>query len=199
MAQVPTKRNRVGRNLVRLPLILATVAFFSLTACFPAISQPHRYSSSPTERIKAEILDQLNAERHARGLPLLVWNPNLAGMAQNWSQHMADSGSFSHRDLSGAFKLSPFNTTLSAMGENILRGPASLRSGATTTAFMKSSGHRHNILAPGFDSVGIGVVCKGGKIYVTHNFGRATWNHASTASSAPQDPIKSSSSSGTKC
>ncbi|MEZ5169468.1 MAG: CAP domain-containing protein [Acidimicrobiia bacterium] len=198
MSQAPARR-RSPQRFVRVPIVLATVALLALTACFPAIQKPSAYSSHKPSAMAAQILSQLNRERAARGLPALSWNPSLAGMAQQWSQHMADTGSFAHRDLSGAFKLAPFNSTLSAMGENILRGPASLSSGATTVAFMKSSGHRHNILAPGFNSVGIGVVCKGGRVYVTHNFGRSMGSHTTTASNAPQNPIQTSSLHGSSC
>lgn len=192
-------RRKTPRRYVRVPVILATAALLTLTACFPAIQQPSPYTSHKPSAMAAQILAQINRERVTRGLPKLSWNPNLAGMAQNWSQHMADTGSFAHRDLSGAFKLEPFNSSLSAMGENILRGPASLTSGATTVAFMKSSGHRHNILAPGFNSVGIGVVCQGGRVYVTHNFGRSMGSHTTTASNAPQNPIQTTSSLGSRC
>lgn len=178
---------------------LAVGAVLVVSGCFPAIPRPSASSATPTERVAAEVFAQLNAERAARGLHALRWDADLAGMAQNWSGLLADSGQFKHRNLGPMFDLPPFNTGKSALGENILRGPAGLRSGAMTRAWMRSSGHRHNILSPGFNSVGIGVVCRGGAVYVTQNFGRDAGNYRSLGTSAGEAPIVTSGNTGSHC
>ncbi len=196
MDQASTRRQK---RRGRLAIVTVVGAMLVLTACFPAVPQPSRQSSDPVQRMTAELIDQVNHERAARGLPSLRWEPYLTGMAQDWSQYLADTGKFEHRDLSAAIRLPPFNISMSALGENILRGPGSVSTGAMTRAWMQSSGHRANILSPGFDSVGIGVVCQNGSVYVTQNFGRDAGSTTPLGGTPSQQPIVSSSSEGGSC
>ncbi len=187
------------RRRYQLGAALVVGAALVLSGCFTPVPQPSGSSSIGTERVAAELYAQLNAERAARGLHALRWDPDLAGMAQNWSRLLASTGKFQHRDLGAVFDLPPFNAEFSALGENILRGPSSLRSGAMTRAWMKSTGHRHNMLAPGFDSVGIGVVVVGSAVYVTQNFGRDAGNSTTLATNASESPIVTPSTAGSHC
>ena len=61
----------------------------------------------------------------------------------------------------------------SALGENIawVEGYPSMGN-QLHVGWMRSEGHRANMLQRGFDSVGIGVVCSGGRAWATQNFGR---------------------------
>ena len=94
---------------------------------------------------------------------------------------------FHHSDLSRLF-----NGRFNYVGENIAwaSGPGAT-AGKLHLMWMQSSGHRENMLAPAFDTIGIGVHCApDGTIWATQNFGR----HNALGSAPPftipaQNPI----------
>jgi uncharacterized protein YkwD len=156
--------------------------------------------SSTAEAIAKDLFGRANAERAARGLPALAWSDDLAKLASDWSSHMAATGDFAHRDL-GAARNQPGISKFSALGENIA-WVAGYQNDAFQlhTGWMKSDGHRENLLQPGFDSVGIGVVCSGGKAWATQNFGRASASTPNLSSTVPsQDPITAVELDGLVC
>jgi uncharacterized protein YkwD len=152
-------------------------------------------------RITQELFARLNAERQARGLDTLTWDPDLANMAADWSQHMASTRSFSHRDLGAASSL-PGIDKFSALGENIAWAMGYPNEALQLhTGWMHSDGHRSNMLQPGFDSVGIAVVCSDGRAWATQNFGRLDDSKAPDMASGtpPEDPIVATASDGLSC
>src|SRR4029078_2552234 len=83
------------------------------------------------------------------------------------------------------------------LGENVLTGQGSMTTGGMDTAWMQSSSHRSNIVAPGFTAVGIGVVCASdGKVWVTQAFARKTGVTAPTSAPAAVDPIVAGTGGG---
>jgi cysteine-rich secretory family protein len=124
--------------------------------------------STRAQRAAADLFQRINDERRGRGLPALAWNAQLGSYATAWSANMAANG-FRHSDIGSL--LGPFDF----VGENIAMGSAGVSAGALHIAWMHSDGHRANLLAPGFDSVGVGVFCKAdGSIWATEDFGRLT-------------------------
>ncbi len=104
------------------------------------------------------MVDLVNAERARAGLPPLVADPDLIRLARLKSADMVENDYFSH--VSPVYG-SPFDMMKAAgisyvtAGENI--------AGATSLAlahegFMRSPGHRANILRETFTHIGIGVV-----------------------------------------
>jgi uncharacterized protein YkwD len=165
------------------------------TAAAPAGNQ------STAQRLVSDLFERLNAERRARGLAALDWDADLARMAADWSAQMARTGNFSHRDLGAAGSL-PGMSKFSALGENIawVEGYPSMGS-QIHVGWMRSEGHRANMLQRGYDAVGIGVVCSGGRAWATQNFGRLDNSGApSMASSTPaEEPIVATSADGLRC
>jgi uncharacterized protein YkwD len=163
----------------------------------PATSQ----ASSVPGRITQELFARLNAERHARGLASLTWDGSLANMAADWTQHMASTKDFSHRDLGAASSL-PGIDKFSALGENIawVEGYPN-EAFQLHTGWMHSEGHRSNMLQPGFDSVGIAVVCSDGRAWATQNFGRLDSSDAPamTSGTPPENPIVATAADGLSC
>lgn len=162
---------------------------------------PPSGQGSVAQRITQELLTRLNAERRARGLQPLTWDENLARMAREWSGEMARTKVFQHRDLGEALGW-PELARYSALGENI----------ATVAGYpdyalqlhlgwMRSEGHRRSILQPGFDAVGIGVVCEDGQVWATQNFGRLDGSARPPLSSAtpPEEPIVATRHDGLRC
>jgi uncharacterized protein YkwD len=116
-------------------------------------------------QIQADLLKRLNDERAARHLPALGWDTTLASYAGNWAAHMAAYG-FGHSNISALLSKFAF------VGENIAAGDPGVTAGGLHLAWMKSTGHRANILAAGFNRVGIGVYCTGnGSIFLVQDFG----------------------------
>jgi uncharacterized protein YkwD len=158
-------------------------------------------NQSTAQKLASDLFNRLNAERMARGLATLEWDDDLARVAGDWSAHMASTGDFSHRDLGAAGGL-PGMSKFSALGENIawVEGYPSMGN-QLHVGWMKSEGHRANMLQRGFDSVGVGVVCSGGRAWATQNFGRLDSSDApSMSSSTPaEEPIVATRVDGVRC
>lgn len=120
--------------------------------------------------------DLINDKRAANGLSELIWSEDVAKIARLHSQNMANSKFFSHKGLDG---LTVDNRADSlgvrkwqAIGENIAynRGfskPAVL----AVDSWMKSNGHRNNILNNSWNQTGIGIaVDANGGYYLTQVF-----------------------------
>jgi uncharacterized protein YkwD len=142
----PTTTTRAATTTSRAPRTTAPPT----TAAAPA------GGGSTARTLTNDLFDRLNAERRARGLAALKWDDDLARVAGDWSAQMASSGNFAHRDLGAAGSL-PGMSKFSALGENIawVEGYPSMGN-QLHVGWMKSEGHRANMLQRGFDSVGIG-------------------------------------------
>lgn len=111
------------------------------------------------ERVRAEMLAEVNALRRKAGAPELRMNAALQKAAQAHAQDMLDRGFFAHK--------SPSNTTVREratkagykwrnIGENIAEGQRSVDEVVQT--WWDSPGHRRNMLEPKFREIGIGLV-----------------------------------------
>jgi hypothetical protein len=111
-----------------------------------------------------DIFLRVNDERATRGLPALVWHEGLADRARRWSEEMIRTG---YRHSDPAFRVHP---DFVGTGENIAMGPAD--ASVMHVGWMRSDGHRANILRPGYTAMGIGVVCRNdGTMWATQIFG----------------------------
>ncbi len=117
----------------------------------------------------------MNAERAKAGCRALTSNAILVAVARAHSRDMGERGYFAHESQDGR---SPFDRMRAAgyagkrMGENIAAGQPT--AAAVMDAWMKSPGHRANILNCGFTEIGIGAATVAGsplRIYGTQNFG----------------------------
>jgi uncharacterized protein YkwD len=119
-------------------------------------------SAGPTSK-ESRMAGMINNARQARGLRPLGMRDDLVRMAHRHSVQMARRGFlFHHGCLACRFP----SGTWRAVAENV--GTAgSLRH--VHRMMMRSSDHRQNVLG-GFDDVGVGVVRKGGRYWVTQIF-----------------------------
>jgi uncharacterized protein YkwD len=150
--------------------------------------------------LEREVHLLINKERQAKGLSPLTWNSALSGIARKHSQDMAKRNFFSHqspegsgfseRYQQGSYSCEvPQGNTIYTGGENIFQNNLydrvrysgrqvtydwnSMRALAESTVqgWMKSPGHRKNILTPFWRSEGIGIaVSADDKVYITQNF-----------------------------
>ncbi|WP_245820938.1 CAP domain-containing protein [Geodermatophilus pulveris] len=172
------------------------------TTAPPSAPPPAAGSAAPAEeRMAREVFDRVDDERRNRGLPPVGWSDQLAAVARDWSATMAETGRFEHQDL-GAVLGSAEVEGLRAMGENIATTSAPVPAGVLHTGWMRSDEHRANVLNPGFDRLGVGVVCAAdGSVWATQEFGRTVSADLPAIASEPppQEPIARAGEDGPRC
>lgn len=117
----------------------------------------------------AEVVELVNEERAKAGLGELRVETNLQFAATERAVELIQEPSHTRPDGSDCFTiLSEYGIPYYTAGENIAFGfpdPEMVMMG-----WMNSPGHRSNILSPGFEAIGVGVVEYGGNIYWTQLF-----------------------------
>jgi uncharacterized protein YkwD len=103
------------------------------------------------------LLQEMNRVRAAKGLQPLVFDANLERAARAHSREMLRDGTFEHGDYGS--RLVRFDVRTASAGENIawVARPRRLAH-RIVAAWLRSPGHRANLLAPAFRRVGVGVV-----------------------------------------
>ena len=117
------------------------------------------------ETVRNAVLCLHNAERARHGLPRLRENPRLRRAAARHSEHMVGARFFDHTTPGGSTMLDRIRRTgytsgarAWSVGENIAWGSGRLATAAQIhRAWMRSPGHRANILQRSFREIGIGV------------------------------------------
>jgi uncharacterized protein YkwD len=176
-------------------LLLIAVLLFLVSPSYAKDIRPR----INTVELEIRIHELINIERHKAGLKPLTLDKKLSAIARGHSQDMAKKNYFSHispegEDFLARYKKKGFVCQMH-VGQHIYEGAENifldnLYSSVTYTdgrahydwnsleeiarsivkGWMKSDGHRENILQPPFRSQGIGVVIKDGKVYITENF-----------------------------
>ena len=122
-------------------------------------------TSANLELVRDAVLCLHNRERAERGLSKLKENPKLRRAAERHSSHMVGASFFDHTSPGGADMVDRVrrtgytsNARSWALGENIAWGSGRLASAAQIhRSWMRSSGHRANILQRSFREIGIGI------------------------------------------
>ena len=124
-------------------------------------------------RWERAIVQLTNEERKKRKLPPLKPNPKLFAAARQHSIHMARRQQMAH-ELDGSVphqRVAEAGYHARSLGENVAFGQRSPRQVVQT--WMKSPGHRKNILNRRFTEIGVGVArSRRGLLYFTQVFGR---------------------------
>lgn len=125
--------------------------------------------ASPTlGSYEQQVVDLVNKERAAAGLPALKVNIKLSGVAEKKAEDLRDNHYFDHNSPvygSPFDMMKQFGISYKAAGENIAKGqrtPAEVMKG-----WMNSPGHRANILSSSYTEIGVG--------YVTDSNGTTYW------------------------
>jgi hypothetical protein len=148
-------RGLLGRTLGALLGALLLVPALSAVTASPAFADPASE--------EAQFLALTNQLRASHGLGTLATNGELVSIARTWSANMANAGAISH-NMNLPNQVSVY---WSKLGENVGTGwdvPS------IQTAFINSPHHYENLVDPAYNYVGVGVVDRGGKIYVTVDF-----------------------------
>ena len=176
-----TSLNYLAR--LSFPLLLLFVCFVVTT---PAQSRAAGFgpmagstASTGNETVFAferRAFDLINNERSKAGVRPLIWVERIANVARHHSSNMAESDFFGHADLQGRTP----SDRVSASGIGAWTGIAEnivWVSGYddpvkhAVESWMRSPGHRRNLMDPGYKESGIGAaITKDGKVYLTQDF-----------------------------
>lgn len=113
----------------------------------------------------AAVVNEVNAERAARGLNALRVDAELTRAAQLRAMEIIEK--FSHTRPDGE---SWRTVSAAAYGENIARGQKT--ADKAMAAWMTSDGHRRNILRESYGSIGVACVRSGNIYYWVQLFGK---------------------------
>jgi uncharacterized protein YkwD len=191
------RKQRIGLPTFKFPRIIwAFGAAFTLviTGCeqvieyLPPLPRVEIPSSEPplppvpaqtstTAKIEVAVRQRINEVRQKNGLKPLENNERLAQVARNYSRQMAEKNFFSHTGADGsnlAQRVSAGGIFYWVVGENLFTStniPQPVSAGVE--GWMKSPGHRANILRPVFRETGVGVWRTGNTYYITQLFLRS--------------------------
>ena len=151
----------VSAEDARGPTVLANFPVYcgvDPPAIFSVRKSP-RVRATDAAAVEREILDLLDRDRAANGLPALVRDPRLAQIARGYSREMAEAGDVAHFsrrsgnavDRVRAAGVLPMPRVIA---ENVGRDYAAANA---EHGFMASPGHRDNILNRALTHVGVGV------------------------------------------
>lgn len=210
--------NGVSREAMRHVLVWVTTVLIALTtaggcvvvdrdgapgATGPAPESPpgDHADAPPEQRMARHIFDRVNAERAKRGLKPVAWNGDLAAVARQWSKEMARTGRFKHQDTQALLQRDRVSG-FAAIGENIFRATGPVSAGRIHAGWMRSDGHRANVVNPGWNRVGIGVFCADDcSVWATEEFGRTIGADRPSVSekTPPMKPIARPEPTGPRC
>jgi len=126
--------------------------------------------------VERRAFEQTNVARVKNGLPTLVWDPELCGMAREHSKQMASRGYFSHETPDGLQLKERARARgilhFRVIGENIAYNKGHDDPGSfAVERWLTSAGHRANMLNPVFQASAIGsFVAADGSTYLTQVF-----------------------------
>lgn len=158
--------NSLSKELSNLPIFDVR----SLQRSLPQLAP----QSTSTTRMETQVRQQVNAIRQKNGLGSLKNNEQLAQVARQYSQKMANQKFFSHTSPQGDTMVQRVRSAgifYWMLGENLFMGtnlPQPV--GDAVQGWMDSPGHRENILRPEFRETGIGVWHNGNTYYFTQLF-----------------------------
>jgi uncharacterized protein YkwD len=156
---------------MKLAFILVALGLTALQSqnAQPALS-PGDKPIFKTDAAEKEIFNQLNHERNEAGLPALAWNDLVAKAARRHTQSLLENQQLSHQfpgESALPERIGATGVRFTLAAENVAR------TGYVEDvhlALMSSPGHRANILSSRYNAVGIGLVERESKIYVTQDF-----------------------------
>jgi uncharacterized protein YkwD len=105
---------------------------------------------------------EMNADRTSNNLRALPTHDQLNAKAQAWAEKLARDGKLSHSNLSAGVP-----SCWQSIGENVGYGSSAA---SVEDAYMKSTGHRENILQSKWKYVGVGFATSGSRVYTVQVF-----------------------------
>lgn len=159
----PVPRHEVSRVAVA-PATRRPVAYL-LAVALAVVGFLTAVPAGPADASTAQLHTLLAQTRSSHRLPALQRSSSLDAVAQRWSQQMASSGKLAHNPK----MTSQIPTGWTFAGENVGYAGSAAQ---VHDAWLKSPGHRANILDRDYNAVGIGYVKVGTRIWATQVFAR---------------------------
>jgi uncharacterized protein YkwD len=138
----------IARRRRQVAVLVLVMAVSMLTACLTAT--------------QTQVLDALNADRKTHGRRALPVQIDAQNKAQAWAERLARENRLYHSKLSDGI-----STKWCSLGENVGYGPSVA---AIQDGYMKSPGHRANVLDTKWNGVGVGYATNGNRIYTVQVF-----------------------------
>jgi len=149
---------------------MITVAALAMVAISATLTAQAPSSASAAEQ---KLFADANRARKAQGLQALKWNEALATAARRHAGLMAQHGSAEHGyagEPSLASRVTQAGGHFVWLAENVVQ---SASTGGIQEEFLKSAKHRANMLDSDMDSIGVGVVERGGQLFAVEDFSKA--------------------------
>jgi uncharacterized protein YkwD len=150
-------------------IITRLVAFLIISlSALPAVQ-----AQSSAHAAELQLLAAVNRARQDQGLPGLRWNEALALAARRHAGLMAQHGAAEHGfagEASLAARVTQAGARFVSLSENVAQGPAVE---TIQAEFLSSPNHRANMLDSDMDSIGIGIVQRGGQLFAVEDFSKA--------------------------
>ncbi|WP_237289037.1 CAP domain-containing protein [Streptomyces gilvosporeus] len=124
----------------------------------PGADTPAGGSGGNSGSLARQVIAMVNAERAQKGCSPLAVDARLQAAAQRHSDDMAARNYYDHTSPDGVGpgdRITSAGYRWSTYGENIFKGPQDART--AMAGWMKSPGHRENILNCAFTQIGVGV------------------------------------------
>lgn len=140
---------------------MAWVLFFVLTA----------QTAADHADLEKRMVELINVEREARGIPPLELHAGLSDVAREYSRKMAETGRVDHeRDRPVEERIRTVLPNTCMFAENVSKNTSV---DYALSDLMTSEGHRDNLLNPSYVRVGIGIVrSEDDYLYITQEFSR---------------------------
>lgn len=163
---------RLSPALIRS--LLTCLVMPTSAACLVALG-PAALAAPQAQSVTAEVVSLTNAERSRAGCPALRAESRLTRAAQAHTEGMAARGVLDHNSPEGSpgDRIKAAGYRASAWAENIASGQSS--ASAVVDGWMRSAGHRANILNCGLRDIGVGFAKgRNGTLYWTQDFGTSS-------------------------
>lgn len=158
----PARRARRPARRGRGPGVATRLALVALLVGVAGGVLPVAPASADATSVEERFLARIAAAREARGLPAYEVGGILTLVAREQARRMAERDTLFHNP-----QLTSDVPNWRFLGENVGYGPDAL---TVHHAFMDSPGHRANILDRDYTRVGVGVVVRGGRVWVSEVF-----------------------------
>ena len=146
---------------VRSLVLLVVLALVALALAAPAVGAEGT-RVRPKYNPQAAVKNELNRDRVANRRVALRTQAAAQAKAQAWANRLASEGRMYHSNLRDGI-----NVKWCSLGENVGYGPSVA---SIERAYMKSPGHRANILNTKWNGVGVGYATRGSRVYTVHVF-----------------------------
>jgi hypothetical protein len=139
-------------------MVLVIASAVQLASTIPA------HAFEPTA--ESDFLARINSLRASVGVGQLTMDPKLTGVARDWSVQMSGGTGLAHNPNLRSV-INGITTVWRKLGENVGWGTSVAQ---LHDALVNSPHHYANLVDPDFHVVGIGVIVKGGEMWVTEDF-----------------------------